>query len=129
MFKFTKLVRERGVSPIKYTFRKDRKSRISEEKLQCEALGPRTAVLTREFPAQHRPWVRDARAPQDHVRCPTGSGARTHLPQVNVNGVLEELGSLHAPLLDGEHTHGFDARFQLDHASVLVLQGKGGKEA
>lgn len=49
----------------------------------------------------------------------------THLAEVNVNGILEKLRSLHAPLLNGQDTHSFDARFQLNHSRILVLQGEG----
>lgn len=50
-----------------------------------------------------------------------------HLSQVDVDGVLQEVGRLSGPLLDGQYPDGLDARLQLDHTGVLVLQ-EGGEE-
>lgn len=66
-----------------------------------------------------------AKVREKRVRAST-DGRRTHLAKVDVNGILEELRGFHAPLLNGEDAHGFDARFQLDHAGVLVLRGQSG---
>lgn len=60
---------------------------------------------------------------ENRIRASTGR-RRTHLSKIDVNGILEKLRGLHAPLLNGEDAHGFDARFQLDHSSVLVLRGQ-----
>lgn len=50
-----------------------------------------------------------------------------YLPQVDVDGVLQEVGRLSGPLLDGQHPDGLDAGLQLNHAGGLVLQ-EGGEE-
>lgn len=44
-----------------------------------------------------------------------------YLAQVDVDGVLQELGGLHGSLLHGQHPHGLHAGLQLDHPRVLVL--------
>lgn len=46
----------------------------------------------------------------------------THLSQVDVHSVLEELGGLPGPLLDGQHPDRLHAGLQLDHSGILVLE-------
>lgn len=45
-----------------------------------------------------------------------------HLSQVDVDGVLQELGGLPRPLLHGEHPDRLHARLQLDDAGGLILR-------
>lgn len=54
--------------------------------------------------------------------CQRRINAAAHLSQVDVDGVLQEVGRLSGPLLDGQHPDGLDAGLQLDHTGVLVLQ-------
>lgn len=51
----------------------------------------------------------------------TPKSGTAYLPQVDVDGVLQELGSLPGPLLNGQHTHSFHTGLQLDHSCILVL--------
>lgn len=50
-----------------------------------------------------------------------------YLSKVDVDGVLQEVGRLSGPLLDGQHPDGLDAGLQLNHTCGLVLQ-VGGEE-
>lgn len=45
-----------------------------------------------------------------------------YLSQVDVNSVLQELGGLPGPLLNGQHPDRFHTGLQLDHSRVLILR-------
>lgn len=71
-----------------------------------------------DSPARHT-----ARAPVNHplksFLCRTQTA---YLSQVDVNSVLQELGGLSGPLLNGQHPDCLHAGLQLNHACILVLR-------
>ena len=89
----------------------------------CQSTGDSTAGSLHELAGEPQRY-NEPRPPKACMSPWHAKPCEVYLSEVDVHGVLQELGGLHGPLLDGQHPDRLHAGLQLDHAGVLVLPWK-----